>query len=149
MADALMNEAEQLAQAKYDVELEIEKAKVDVGYRQNVVTNEKIIADTLIKFGDVIKSLPMEEQKELIQLIVREITVNQFDPKKKKTPLGNGVFKANIRTKWYLVNVSLYENDLISTLSDTSEISSDFPQAGSSGRARTYNLVVNSHPLYH
>ena len=52
-----------------------------------------------------------DEQKELVQLIVKQITVNHFDPERDKIPAKEGVFKTNIRTSWYLVNVDLFATD--------------------------------------
>ena len=67
----------------------------------------------------IIRKLSDEEQKELIRLLVKEITVNHFDPEKDRDPAGVGAFKAKIRTRWYAVNISLYANDLFSGISDS------------------------------
>ena len=95
------------------------------------------------------KNLPPDDQKELVQLIVREISVKQFDPEKDPAPREKGVFNARIRTKWYLVNISLFATDLIPEGCEIGEISSDLKRIGSRGRARTYNFAVNSRALYH
>ena len=86
----------------------------------------------------------------IIRLLVKEITVNHFDPEKDastgsmgapqtgsgqvKSPSAGvnqtegvdasqtpdiGVFKARIRTKWYLVNMTLYASDLFAGLKGT------------------------------
>ena len=68
----------------------------------------------------IIRKLSDEEQKELIRLLVKEITVNHFDPEKDRDPAGVGAFKAKIRTRWYAVNISLYANDLFSGISENS-----------------------------
>jgi hypothetical protein len=43
--------------------------------------------------------------------LVKQITVNHFDPEKDDVPAKEGVFKTNIRTSWYLVNVDLFATD--------------------------------------
>jgi hypothetical protein len=112
LADEFIQEGERLATEKRQVELEREKLKIDIRYKEKVVTDARIIAGTLKQFEHVIRKLSDEEQKELIRLLVKEITVNHFDPEKDEDPSGVGVFKAKIRTRWYLVNISLYGNDL-------------------------------------
>jgi hypothetical protein len=43
------------------------------------------------------------------------------------------MFKTNIRTKWYLINMSLYASDLFPESYKSGEISSDLKQIGSAG----------------
>jgi hypothetical protein len=113
------------------------------------VADEKFIADSLLQFESVMKAVPPDEQKELVQILVKQITVNHLDPERGQVPAKEGVFKTKIRTSWYLVNVELFATDLLAKVWKEGKISSDFSQIGSAGRARTCNLVVNSHPLYH
>ncbi len=113
----MIREAEQLAEEKRQVELEREKVKIDIQYREKVVTDARLIADSLLQFGKVFRALPPEDQKELIRLLVKEVTVNHFDPEKDQMPPQPGVFKARIRTKWYLVNMTLYATDLFTGVS--------------------------------
>lgn len=94
-------------------------------------------------------SLPPEEQKELLRLIIREITVKHFDPEKDKAPVQEGVFRSKIRTKWYLVNMSLYASGLASRIAHEGKISPYFDEIGSAGRTRTYNPRINSALLHH
>ena len=82
------------------------------------------------------KGLPAEDQKELVRLLVREISVKHFDPKTDQEPKEKAVFNTKIRTKWYLVNLSLFVNDLIPNGYKTGEISSDFSRIGSAGAGK-------------
>jgi hypothetical protein len=109
----------------------------------------RLIADALLRFEKVMRSLPPEDQKELIQLLVREISVKHFDPAKDSVPREKGVFNTKIRTKWYLVNITLFASDLIPETYKDGEMSSDSDRIGSRGRARTCNPPVNSRLLYH
>ena len=115
----------------------------------SVVTDKQVIADALLRFENVMKNLPPDDQKELIQLMVREISVKHFDPEKDAAPREKGAFNAKIRTKWYSVNISLYANDLIPDGCKIGAISSDLKRIGSRERARTSNPPVNSRLLYH
>jgi hypothetical protein len=149
ITDSFMAEAERFATEQREVELEKTKLNIEINYRDSVVANKQVIADALRRLEDVMRNLPGEDQKELVRLVVREIYVNHFDPETDQAPEENGVFKAKIRTKWYLVNISLFASDLIPEGYKSGEISSDLDRIGSRGRARTCNITVNSRALYH
>ena len=123
--------------------------KVEMNYLESVVADKQVIADALLRFEDVVKSLPAGDQKELVNLLVREISVKHFDPTMNQAPGEKGTFTTQIRTKWYLVNISLFASDLIPEGYKIGEISSDLKRIGSRGRTRTYNHTVNSRVLYH
>ena len=93
----------------------------------------------------IIRKLSDEEQKELIRLLVKEITVNHFDPEKDRDPAGVGAFKAKIRTRWYAVNISLYANDLFSGISENSVKSSHLKSIGSPGVTLTEQIIRKQH----
>ena len=117
IADEMVLEADKLAEEKRQVELEREKTKIDIQYKEKVVTDATIIAESLIQFEKGFKFLPPADQKEVIRILVKEITVNHFDPEKDRLPSEPGAFKAEIRTKWYLVNMTLYATDLFAGVS--------------------------------
>ncbi len=149
IADEFIEEAERLAEEKRQIGLQREKLRIDIEYKEKTVTDAKTIADSLLRFDKAIMHLAPDEQKEMIRLLVKEIIVYHFDPEKDSIACQPGVFKARIRTKWYRVNITLYAMDLLSRVSEDGKISSDFSKIGSGDRARTCNLVINSHPLYH
>ena len=70
---------------------------------------------------------------ELVQLIIREVSVKHFDPETDPPTKEKGVFKTKIRTKWYLVNISLFASDLFPAGLQTGETSSDLKRIGSAG----------------
>jgi len=70
-----------------------------IGYRESVVADKQVIADALLRFNSVMKSLPPGDQKELVQLLGREVSVKHSDPEKDPAPREKGVFNAKIRTK--------------------------------------------------
>jgi site-specific DNA recombinase len=112
IADDFMAEAERLSAEKRGVELEKTKVQMDINYREKVVANKHVIADVLLRFESVVKSLPPKDQKDLVHLIIREISVKHFDPSTDPAPRETGMFSTRIRTKWYLVNISLFVSDL-------------------------------------
>lgn len=149
LSDEFLAEADKLSEQKRNLELDRERLKVDINYRESVVADEKVIAEALLRFEEVVQKLNPEEQKELVRLLIQEIRVKQFDPEKESAPSGKGIFTTQIRTKWYLVNISLFASGLFPDTWECGKISSDLKQIGSRGRARTYNHTVNSRVLYH
>jgi hypothetical protein len=126
-----MAEADKLAQEKREVEMEVEKLRIDIGHRERVVADEGIIADALVRFGEVMKNLPPDDQKDMVHLIVKDIKVWSIpspDGENRERKQGQateggvnpdeakpfaeadqpGVFKTRIRTKWYRVNVTIH-----------------------------------------
>jgi hypothetical protein len=71
---------ENLAKQKQELEQEIEKVKIDIAYRERVVTDEKVIANALLTFEQTVKVLPFDDQGELLHLLLRQIRVNCLDP---------------------------------------------------------------------
>jgi hypothetical protein len=149
ISGVFMEEAEKLSQEKHQIELERTRLILDINHRENVVADKQIIADALLRFERVLGKLPVEEQKELVRLIIREISVKQYDPDSDPEPKGKGTFTTQIRTKRYLVNMSLFASGLFQDTWESGEISSDLKKIGSRGRTRTYNHTVNSRVLYH
>lgn len=96
ISEAFIAEADALAARKHELDIERQKLRIDLQYREQVVTDEKVIADSLLRFETVMKAMSSDEQKELVQLIVKQITVNHFDPERDKIPAKEGVFKTKI-----------------------------------------------------
>lgn len=98
-----------------------------------MVADERAIADALLRFEKVVDSLPPEEQKGLLRLIIRKITVKHFDPERDKARVQKGVFRTKIRTKWHLIDMSFYASGLASRVAQEGRISSYFGEIGSAG----------------
>jgi hypothetical protein len=86
-----------------------------------------MIADSLSRFESVVKSLSPDEKKELVQMIVREISAKPFDPSLDQAPRESSAFSTRIRAEWILVNVSLFASDLLPK---------DWNRSGSAGAAK-------------
>ncbi len=97
----LLNERKHLETQKEKLELDIERCKQDM-------VDAETIKKTLLSFDKIISALPIEDQKELLQLLIKEIRVFSFDPGKEKAPRENGAFVTKIRTKWYKIRLNLY-----------------------------------------
>lgn len=120
----LLKEKSLLENQKEKLLLDIERCKQDM-------LDAEMIKKTLFSFDKIINSLPMEDQKELFQLLIKEITVWGFDPAKKKAPQERGAFITKIRTKWFKIKLSLYQIPEIETFYRSlsqRKLSSDFPK---------------------
>ena len=104
----LLNLRKYLETQKEKLELEIERCKQDM-------VDAETIKKTLLAFDKIISALPIEDQKELLQLLIKEIRVFSFDPGKEKAPRENGAFVTKIRTKWYKIRLNLYQIPEIDT----------------------------------
>lgn len=165
IGEEFITEAEKLAVEKKEIEHQINRLRVEIDQKERVTADERIVADSLCRFSELRKHMPAEHQKELVRMFIYEIVVNAVEPpetgekgaefvnQSEATSTGeklrHAIFETKIRTKWYRVNLGLYGSGLLSSVLTKGAISSDFRLIGSAGRARTYNLVVNSHPLYH
>ena len=72
-------------------------------------------------FDQVIDCLSLEDQKELMQLLIKEIRVNLAPPKKSEAPSEEGAFICKLRTRLVEVNISLYEIPSLPVSYDTGE----------------------------
>ena len=104
----LLKEKSLLETQKEKLLLDIERCKQDM-------LDAEMIKKTLLSFDKVINSLPIEDQKELFQLLIKEITVWGFDPTKEKAPKERGAFITKIRTKWFKIKLTLYQIPEIET----------------------------------
>lgn len=98
----------------YELEREQEKVKIDIAYRERVVTDEKLIADALLAFEGTVSALLFEDQRDLLHLLARQVRVNRLDPENAPIPAGPHAWNTQIRTQWYSVNLDFYATDLIS-----------------------------------
>ena len=88
---------------------DIEKLTIDIERCNQDVLDAEMIKKTLIAFDKVINALSIEDQKDLFNLLIKEITVWGFDPDKEKAPNELGAFTTKVRTKWLRIKLSLYQ----------------------------------------
>ena len=147
IGEEFIAEAEKLAAEKSEVEHQINRLKAEIDQKERVVASEQIVADSLLRFNELRKHIPPEEQKELVRMFIHEIVVNAIDPEEKGKKQSNSVnqleatstgeklkravFETKIRTKWYQVNLGLYGSALFSGVLNKAGQSSDFSLIGS------------------
>ena len=61
----------------------------------------------LLHFTDVVDKLSLEEKKELMSLILKEVKVSRVNHEKGKAPAEAGAFNTMIRTSWFRVVVTI------------------------------------------
>ena len=103
----------------------------------------------LTALTDLLPDLPLATQKQVLQGVIRRISVNQVRPKKPKSPASEGGLRSGTRTRLFLVNILLAGSPhLERCVNQIGDGSLNF-RIGSSGRIRTTNQPVNSRLLYH
>ena len=141
----VQQEHSRLVEGRAKLQLAKDKIDVEVEVKQSKLLSIDIIQKGLRNFERVIEVLPAEDQKDLMQLLIKEIVVYPFDPKEDKIFRDSpGVFKTRIRTKWFKVKMSLYAIPDITIGCENLPKSSDSKKLGSSGRTRTYDMVVTN-----
>ncbi len=147
LSDEFLAEAEELAKTKHELETEREKLKLEIGFQERVVTDETLIAEALQRFREVFDTLTFDDQKELLELVIRSISVRRFDPEKEKMPDPKEAFVTKMRTSWYLVTIQFYASDLVSGVYKNGSKSSQLGQDGGQGGIRTHGTVAGTRPF--
>jgi len=127
----ITEEYKRLLREKDQLQVDIEKTSIDIERSNQDILDAEMIKKTLLAFDKVVNSLPIEDQKDLFQLLIKEITIWGFDPAKEKAPKELGAFVTKIRTKWFKIKLSLYQFPEIETFYKSlsqKKASSDFPK---------------------
>ena len=111
----ISEEYKTLLKEKGILETQKEKLLLDIERCKQDMLDTEMIKKTLLSFDKIINSLPPEDQKELFQLLIKEIIVWGFDPSKEKAPKERGAFITKIRTKWFKIKLTLYQIPEIET----------------------------------
>jgi DNA invertase Pin-like site-specific DNA recombinase len=109
MGKDISEEYKTLLREKALLETQKEKLSLDIERCKQDMLDAEMVRKTLLSFDKVISSLPLEDQKDLFQLLIREITVWSFDPAQEKAPKEQGAFITKIRTKWFKIKLTLYQ----------------------------------------
>lgn len=112
LASDFMEEADKLGARKSDLQMERQKLQMEIDYRRNLVTDEKIICEKLNDFTALFGEMTFEERAELMSLILKEIRVSRFDPDKDPHPCNSDAFVTKMRTSWFRVDLRLFSNTL-------------------------------------
>lgn len=152
VTDELETEMENLQKDKHSMTDELNRIKFEIKQLKKSELNLNNVETAFAHINKEIEKLELENQKALLQLIIKRITVKPFDPEKQRDKLDGmlpkGTIITKIRTKWYVVKIEFYELPDISLTYDAMKGSSYQKMDGSSGRARTADPVINSHLLY-
>ena len=105
----LKQECLELDRQKQHTKTELEKLEIEINRKKRRVVDLDIIQRSLQDFSRLIEVLPLDDQKELMQLLIEEITVSPYNPEQQKAPSEEGAFTTRIRTKYYKVNIRLHQ----------------------------------------
>lgn len=108
--DEIRSEQQALVAEREKTKLQLDMAQVELSIRQREHLDIETIGGCLRMFDQVIDCLSLEDQKELMQLLIKEIRVNQVQSSKKsEAPSEEGAFICKLRTRLVEVNISLFE----------------------------------------
>ncbi len=106
--EEIAKKMDELATAREALQSELERIQVDIG----VISSKRIDAETaernLLKFTELIEEGTLQEKKELLHLLIKEIKVSRVNHEKGKAPTEVGAFNCKIRTSWFKIVTSLF-----------------------------------------
>ena len=76
---------------KQQVQTELDKVQIKISHKRQRVVDLDIIQRSLQDFESLVNLLPLEDQKELMQLPIKEIVVSPYDPDDEKAPPKKGL----------------------------------------------------------
>ena len=147
LAEDIKTEYRRLIREKEALQALADRLELDVERRRKRVLDVGLIRHSLQDFARLVGLLTLEDQKELFQLLLRDVDVQPFDPESDGLPAEDGVVTTKIRARWYRVRITLYQIPGVALVNRAAE-SSDNGVSGSPTRIRTWNLPVNSRALY-
>ncbi len=147
LSEDIREEYKRLVAEKERLQAVCEKLQLDIERRRKRVLDVELIRRSLQDFERLVGLLPLEDQKELFQLLLREVEVRPFESSE-EAPKEDGVVAAKVRSKWYRIKIELHQLPGVELVNHVRGGSSDFGGSGSPTRIRTSNLPVNSRALY-
>ena len=109
VSDEIKDEYKKLVNEKKFIKCEIGKINIEIDFKRRGVLDVDIVQKSLKTFKDIIDKMSLEDQKDLMQSLIKEIRVFPVDTEKEKSPKGLGTFKAKIRNKLIKAEVDIYE----------------------------------------
>lgn len=120
VGDNFVVEMKALGDQKQKAEVEIETLKMDLQRLERLTVTEGHVSNALLQFEKVFATLDFNEQRELIELLIREIRVSKMHPDLEGKEVDPHVFTTKIRTSCYCVSFQFFVDPLFSTVSGES-----------------------------
>jgi len=115
----LLGEGREIAETRRQIEQERAALQAQVSMKEVGLIDAESVAQQLLAFHALMGEMSPEEQKDLVRFLLREIRVNRSTPEKIASELGEAEIPLKIRTQWFVLNVTLFSNDLFTrALSD-------------------------------
>ncbi len=131
----LKAEYKKLLESREQAQTALEKLQIDIDRRQQKSLDAEIIRKSLLYFDKTVGALSLEDQKELMQLLIKELVVHPYDPNQENGKLGANAFATQIKTRWYKIKLALYE--VPTDALNQEGASSENDQSGCGTRTRT------------
>jgi hypothetical protein len=109
LGEDIKEEYKRLIRQKEQLQARCVKLEFDIERRRKRVLDADLIRRSLEDFARLVELLPLEDQKELFQLLLHEVAVEPLDPVAEAAPCDADALTTRIRTRWYRVRISLYQ----------------------------------------
>ena len=139
VGDKFVVEMKALGDQKQKAEVNIETLKMNLQRLEKLIVTEAHVSDALPQFEKVFDTLDFAEQRELIELLIREIRVSKTHPDLEGKEVDPHGFTTKMRTSWYRVSFQFFVDTLFSSVSDASMKSPYLEASGYPARTRTLN----------
>lgn len=114
-------ELDDLTAERSKVESDLEKVQVKTSIHTANHLDAKTTENCLLNFSHLIDKGTMKEKKELMHLLIKEITVETVNHKKQKAPTEAGAFDFKLRTRWFRIVTTLFITPNLPVSYDESE----------------------------
>ncbi len=104
----MSEEVSKLADMKDALTAKLEKICVELNVQNSQQLERDTVQETLARFGEYIHKLSMEEKKQLINLLIKEVRIESVNHKKVKAPAEAEAFISKLRTSWFRFVVTMY-----------------------------------------
>ena len=144
----MTSELKELDRERDQIGRSIEKMDMEIAYPKKKVLDADLIRQQIQHFEHLVKVLPLEDEKELFQVLLKQVQVYPFGPGDDEE---SDAVVAKVRGRLYKLDVNLHQLLGVGTLPSLNGKSSDNSKLGSPGRARTSatrTSTAGSSPLH-
>ncbi|WPJ95149.1 recombinase family protein [Coraliomargarita algicola] len=128
-SNELYSEADELTAEKQAVTSQREQIKAQIRYKEQIVSNEEVVAKALSNFSKVFYTLTFTEREELIGLLVKSLKVSRLDPTSNQLPCQVNAENVGRAAKYYRVEIEFFIQSVFGSLPEQA----GNPDLGSSG----------------
>ena len=105
---ALMEESEKLAKERDKTLQAHDRLKLEIRARESAVADQQHVAQALGNFSRLYEVMSFEERRELMDLLIKRVSVARFNPERDNFPSDRSVFQNQPSTEWYRLDFDFH-----------------------------------------